>query len=169
MPVMVQVWSGFLLHLFDDTTDRPLSSSSCLGVGNQGILPADYRDLRLRFRDYEIFVGMFLPLSSAHPHGETIEDKLGLVRKRLEANVVQDTLVVVTFGTFVEVHWWNCRPQARGTNSEASGDNQTRLFKVNLAIDDEKAHLKHYLSTVRHCWETGGDIRPQELLKWTTE
>ena len=159
MSVMVQVWSGFLLRLFDVTAYRGALYSQ---VGNQGLLPVDYRDFQLELWKHWVFVSLFLPLSSVQPHGETIEDKFRLVRKRLEAYVYHDTLVVVTFGTLVEVHWWKCRPHCQRTDFEASGGSLTRRFKADLAVDNEKMGLKDYLSLVKTYWDRGVDIPPLE-------
>ena len=79
----------------------------------------------------------------------------------------RDCLVVIAFGTFAEVHWWKCRPQCQlqrsRINFDASGGSLTRLFKADLAVDNDKVEFKHYLSFVKRCWETGVDIYPLEL------
>ena len=159
--VMVRIWAGFLSRLFSDEQH----STRCLvwSVGSQGLLPVDYRDLKLEYGAHEIFVGIHLHLSTDQAQGETIEDKFELVRKRLEAHIDQDGLAVVAFGTFVEVHWWKCRAQRRRYDFEASGGSLTRIFKADLAFDNEKMHFKHYLSLVKGCWDSSTDICPLEL------
>ena len=152
---MLHVWTGFLMHFFDKSADRrysyPLSYSD---VGEQGLLPVGYRDFEVECWGHRVFVSLFLQLSSAQPHGETIEDKFGLVRKRLEVYVNEDCLVVVTFGTFVEVHWWEpqIRPVHFMKDFEASGGSLTRIFKVDLTVDNEKMSFKQYLSLVKDSW-----------------
>ena len=139
-----------------------------LELDDQGVLPVNYRDFLLRDRRNWVYVSMFLHSSSAQPHGETVEDKVGLVRVRLEnqIDVQRDCLVMVTFGTSIEVHWWKCRPQRSQClfpSFKPTGGSLTRLFKTDLAVDNEKTYFRHYLSRVKGCWENGGDICSLEL------
>ena len=132
-------------------------------MGSPGLLPVDYRDFNFVVGTIGIFVGMFLHSNTGQPHGETIEDKLGLVQKRLEAYLSRDSLVIVALGTIVEVHWWKRRDPFEKYDFEAKGGSLTRLFKANLAVDDEKMYVKQYLSLVKTCCDRDVDIRPWEL------